>query len=70
MDNRIIFLDGGSKKVADDCDQISERSVVAISYENIPPQEAGRYCCPDCRIRMVRLGNCFSCPLCGYGGCG
>ncbi len=26
--------------------------------------------CPDCQIKLIRLGNCFSCPLCGYGGCG
>ncbi len=26
--------------------------------------------CPDCGAGMVRLGNCFSCPLCGFGGCG
>lgn len=26
--------------------------------------------CPDCGVQMVRLGSCFSCPSCGYGGCG
>lgn len=26
--------------------------------------------CPDCRIKMIRLGGCFSCPLCGLGSCG
>jgi len=25
--------------------------------------------CPDCGIQMVRLGSCFTCPLCGFGGC-
>ncbi len=25
--------------------------------------------CPDCGIRLVRLGHCFTCPLCGWGGC-
>jgi len=25
--------------------------------------------CPDCGAGMVRLGSCFSCPLCGFGGC-
>ena len=25
--------------------------------------------CPDCGAGMVRLGTCFSCPLCGFGGC-
>jgi hypothetical protein len=25
--------------------------------------------CPDCGVQMVRLGSCFSCPACGYGGC-
>jgi hypothetical protein len=29
-----------------------------------------RICCPDCGAAMVRLGNCFTCPICGYGGCG
>ena len=26
--------------------------------------------CPDCGSGMVRLGSCFSCPLCGFGACG
>jgi len=26
--------------------------------------------CPDCHVRLIRLGACFSCPVCGYGGCG
>jgi len=26
-------------------------------------------CCPDCGIRLVRLGHCFTCPACGWGGC-
>jgi hypothetical protein len=26
--------------------------------------------CPDCGAGMVRLGSCFSCPVCGFGGCG
>jgi hypothetical protein len=26
--------------------------------------------CPDCGAGMVRLGLCFTCPLCGFGGCG
>ncbi len=26
--------------------------------------------CPDCRVKMIRLGGCFSCPLCGLGSCG
>ena len=30
----------------------------------------GDMVCPDCRIPLVRLGSCFSCPLCGFGGCG
>ena len=25
--------------------------------------------CPHCRVALVRLGSCFSCPLCGFGGC-
>ena len=26
--------------------------------------------CPDCGAGMVRLGTCFTCPLCGWGSCG
>lgn len=26
--------------------------------------------CPDCGSGMVRLGSCFNCPVCGWGGCG
>ena len=26
--------------------------------------------CPDCGAGMVRQGNCFSCPSCGWGCCG
>jgi hypothetical protein len=26
--------------------------------------------CPECSGGMVRLGTCFSCPVCGYGSCG
>ncbi len=26
--------------------------------------------CPDCGTGMVRQGNCFSCPSCGWGCCG
>jgi hypothetical protein len=25
--------------------------------------------CPDCGAGMVRLGMCFTCPACGFGGC-
>jgi hypothetical protein len=25
--------------------------------------------CPDCGAGMVRLGVCYSCPCCGFGGC-
>jgi len=25
--------------------------------------------CPECGIKMVRLGYCFSCPQCGFGSC-
>ncbi|PKK82753.1 MAG: hypothetical protein CVT49_12175 [candidate division Zixibacteria bacterium HGW-Zixibacteria-1] len=28
------------------------------------------HACPDCGVGLVRLGACFSCPSCGYGGCG
>jgi len=30
----------------------------------------GENFCPHCQIMMIRLGSCFSCPRCGYGGCG
>ena len=26
--------------------------------------------CPDCGQGMVRLGGCFSCPVCGFSSCG
>lgn len=26
--------------------------------------------CPDCGTGMVRQGNCFNCPSCGWGCCG
>ncbi len=26
--------------------------------------------CPECSGAMIRLGVCFSCPVCGYGSCG
>lgn len=29
----------------------------------------GGIVCPDCRVEMVRLGACFSCPVCGIGSC-
>ncbi len=25
--------------------------------------------CPDCGGGMVKLGNCFSCPSCGFASC-
>ena len=25
--------------------------------------------CPDCGVGLIRLGHCFTCPVCGYGGC-
>jgi hypothetical protein len=25
--------------------------------------------CPHCRVALIRLGSCFSCPICGFGGC-
>ena len=25
--------------------------------------------CPECSGAMIRLGTCFSCPVCGYGSC-
>lgn len=26
--------------------------------------------CPECGGRAVRIGYCFTCPLCGWGACG
>jgi len=40
-----------------------ESSSDEISYLNAAT-------CPDCGGGMVRLGNCFSCPSCGYQSCG
>ena len=65
MDNRFAFLafiDSERKKIAFESNQVSEKSTPSMS------QEINN--CPDCRIKLIRLGNCFSCPLCGYGGCG
>jgi len=25
--------------------------------------------CPDCGVGLIRLGHCFTCPVCGYGSC-
>ncbi|HOD67699.1 MAG TPA: hypothetical protein PK186_07370 [candidate division Zixibacteria bacterium] len=25
--------------------------------------------CPDCSSGMIRAGACFTCPMCGWGGC-
>jgi hypothetical protein len=48
--------------------------VTAVANTGSESREASRTaecvdCCPYCRIRMVRLGTCFSCPICGYGSC-
>ena len=61
MDNRIMFLNIGAKKINFDNNQISKKVTVSI------PRKSNS--CPDCQVRLVRLGTCFSCPLCGYGGC-
>ena len=61
MDNQFPFLDNRTKEIVFESDQISEKRIISI------PQESNS--CPDCLVRLVRLGNCFSCPLCGYGGC-
>ncbi len=26
--------------------------------------------CPDCGMALIRLGACFTCPICGFGSCG
>ncbi|MCP4706391.1 MAG: hypothetical protein GY865_17470 [candidate division Zixibacteria bacterium] len=62
MDNRFIFLDSEIKKTAVSSNQISKKSDMSISQKSNS--------CPDCQIKLIRLGSCFSCPLCGYGGCG
>jgi len=41
---------------------------IPAEYENYSYVNAAT--CPDCGAGMVRLGSCFSCPLCGFGGCG
>lgn len=30
----------------------------------------GARSCPECGGRLVRLGMCFTCLSCGWGGCG
>jgi len=67
MDNQFLFLDSEAKRVTFDIEPISKETEKGSS----PAQAAGCcHICPDCRVRLVRLGNCFSCPLCGFGGCG
>ncbi len=39
-------------------------------YEDYENRIEGENFCPHCLIMMIRLGTCFSCPRCGYGGCG
>ena len=36
--------------------------------ENYAYQNAAT--CPDCGGGMVKMGSCFSCQSCGFGGCG
>ncbi len=71
MDNQFPFLNNRTKEIVFESDQISEKPIISIPQagKNIPPPAVGHHNCPDCRVRLVRLGNCFSCPLCGYGGC-
>ena len=38
-------------------------TTVEYSYHNAAT-------CPDCGQGMVRLGRCFSCPVCGFSNCG
>ena len=58
-----------------------EASIVAVDKGQTPIVEAADHSCestsrnrdmicPDCGAALVRLGACFTCPLCGYGGCG
>lgn len=55
---------------------VEDYSVGAAAAFVDSPEESENYSylnaatCPDCGAGMVRLGNCFSCPLCGFGGCG
>ena len=48
----------------------SETSREINRDENYEDKIEGENFCPHCRIMMIRLGLCFSCPRCGYGGCG
>ncbi|MFQ5485024.1 MAG: hypothetical protein ACE5DO_06795 [Desulfobacterales bacterium] len=43
----------------------------------VDSQSNNEYCaytnaatCPECESGMVRMGNCFNCPSCGFGSCG
>ena len=40
-----------------------------IKTDEADRNRPGYLICPDCGIKMIRLGSCFTCPLCGHGGC-
>jgi len=40
------------------------------NHDPRPGTQSREGICPDCGAVLIRLGTCFSCPLCGYGGCG
>jgi hypothetical protein len=47
--------------------EMSKELTEDVSPVQYPCFNAGT--CPDCGAGMVRLGVCYSCPCCGFGGC-
>ena len=47
--------------------EFSKELTEDVSPVQYPCFNAGT--CPDCGAGMVRLGVCYSCPCCGFGGC-
>ncbi|MBN2226512.1 MAG: hypothetical protein JW763_04030 [candidate division Zixibacteria bacterium] len=56
-------------------------SMVAVEKSQVPAVKTAEHdcetlsrrrdtICPDCGAALVRLGACFTCPLCGFGSCG
>jgi len=64
MDSRNILFNIESKKSTTENGQQSNQTTAPIEHEYDDNN------CPDCHIALIRLGSCFSCPICGFGGCG
>ena len=52
------------------CKQSSTPAIAQRQKEKrATAREKQAVACPDCGVGLVRLGHCFTCPVCGYGGC-